>query len=292
MTNDVYVDLLFLINFSMDYICLYIVVKILHRKTKLYRMLIAATLGGAYSVGALFIPFSPIAELIADIFVCIVMCFVAFSGKGQRASRVFLYSFLFLGVSMMSGGCMTAIFNLLSRLDLPLDMIPNDDLSTYLFAILAAIAGVISLKSGQIISKTSSLKNCTLEIDFCGKKFEFCALCDSGNLVKDPISHKPVIFVDRKKLETELDLSFIDEYQYGRLLPDSPCKDLRLIIINTASGRSARVAARPESVCVITQGKRKSSTVTPIDALISPIEIIKNGDGYDAVIPSELIKDI
>ena len=39
MPQDVYVDLLFLINFSMDYLCLYICTKILHRKIKTYRKL-------------------------------------------------------------------------------------------------------------------------------------------------------------------------------------------------------------------------------------------------------------
>ena len=296
MTNDVYVDILFLINFSMDYICLYITVKILHRKTKLWRMLLASAIGGAYSVAALFIASPPIWELIADGIVCIAICFAAFAQKGQRSLRLLLYSFLFFGISMMMGGCMTAIFNALSKLQLPLDSIPADDLSTYLFAILAAIAGIISLKSGQLISHTSAVKKCKLEIEFCNCKFEFDGLCDSGNLVKDPISHLPVIFVDRKKLENSLDLSFIDEYKNGRLLPDSPCKNLRLIIINTAAGRSAAVAAAPQSIIITPDGagssKRSSSAPVVIDALISPTDISKSLDGYDAIVPSEIIKDI
>lgn len=292
MTNDVYVDILFLINFSMDYICLYITVKILHRKAKLFRMLIAAATGGLYSVASLFIPFSPIAELTADCIVCIAICFIAFAAKGQRVTRLLLYSFLFLGISMMTGGCMTAIFNLLSKLDIPLDFIPSDDLSTYLFAFLAAIAGIVSLCSGRLISRNSSIKQCRLEIDFCGQKFEFVGLCDSGNLVKDPISHKPIIFVDRKKLEKHLDLSFIDEYKKGRLLSNSPCKNLRLIIINTASGSSARVAAAPQSIILHADRPNHTNDTSTIDALICPTDIVPNDDGYDAIVPSEIIKDI
>lgn len=296
MERDVYVDLLFLINFSMDYICLYITIKILHRKTKLWRMLLAAAVGGIYSVAAVFIPAPPIAELFADAAVCIALCFIAFAGKGQPISRIFLYSFLLLGISMMTGGCMTAIFNALSKLDLPLTDFPDDDLSTYLFAILAAVAGIVSLKSGRLISRTSNVKKCKLIIEFCNKRFEFIGLCDSGNLVKDPISHKPVIFVDRKKLEESLDLTFLDEYQKGRFLPDSPCKSMRLIVVNTASGRSAKVAAMPQSILVEPEangrkGKTAGSKVY-LDALISPTDIAKNGEGYDAIIPSEIIKDI
>ena len=295
MINDVYVDLLFLINFSMDYICLYITIKILHRKTKLSRMLMAAAFGGVYSVAAVFIPFSPLTELIADCVICIAICFIAFANKGQPIPRIFLYSFLFLGISMMTGGCMTAIFNALSKLDLPLDMIPMDDISTYLFAIVAAVAGIISLKSGQLISRTSNVKKCKLTIDFCNKSFEFDGLCDSGNLVKDPISHKPVIFVDRKVPEKSLDLSFIDKYKEGIVKKDSPCKNLRLIIINTAAGNSIEVAAAPQSIAIFPESRRKSKLPTSpitVDALIAPTNIASSNDGYNAIVPQEIIKDI
>jgi stage II sporulation protein GA (sporulation sigma-E factor processing peptidase) len=295
MINDVYVDILFLINFSMDYVCLYVTIKILHRKTKLWRMILASALGGAYSVAAVFIEFSPPIELLTDSILCIAMCFIAFAQKGAPAPRVFLYSFLFLGISMMTGGCMTVIFNYLSRLDLPLDMIPSDDASTYIFAVLAAIAGVISLKSGQLISRTSSVQNCKLKVEFCNHEFEFYALCDSGNLVKDPISHKPVIFVDRKKLEERLDLSFLDDYKNGILQRNSPCKSLRLIVINTATGSSVAVAAMPQSIILYPEAKKRSkNSPAPIqiDALISPTFIAKSDDGYDAIVPLEIIKDI
>ncbi len=294
MVQDVFADLLFLINFSMDYICLYITVKILHQKIKLSRILLSSAIGGIYSVAALFLPFSSAIELLVDAVICILMCVIAFAGKGRPASKILLYGFLFTGVSMMVGGCMTAIFNALSKLDLPLYDIPSDNISTYLFAILAAIAGIISLRSGQIISHRSSIKKCRLTITFCNKKFEFSGLCDSGNLVRDPISHKPVIFLDRKRLQSEIDLSFMDEYAKGHLPKDSPCKSLRLIMINTASGTSVLVAAVPQSIELYDMDKKSKSPpdVITLDALIAPTDILKNSDGYDAIVPAEIIKDI
>ena len=150
MIRDVYVDLLFLINFSMDYLCLYVTVKIIHQKIKLSRMLIASALGGAYSVAALFLPFGAPIEFIFDVVICFAICLIAFAQKGRRFSKILLYGFLFVGISMMTGGCMTAIFNLLSKLELPIDLIPADNPSTYIFAILAAAAGLISLMGGRI----------------------------------------------------------------------------------------------------------------------------------------------
>ena len=293
MQQDVYVDLLFLINFSMDYICLYITVKILHQKIKLSRMLIAAALGATYSVLALFLPLPSPWELALDVAVCFIICVIAFAERGRSAPRILLYGFLFVGVSMMTGGCMTAIFNLLSKLDLPISDIPADGATTYIFAILAAIAGIISLKSGQIISRRASTKLCTLEMTFCHQNFELCGLCDSGNLVRDPISHKPVIFVDRKLLENRLDLSFMDDYAKGILRADSPCKNLRLIIINTAAGRSTLVAAAPEHIYLVqNSGKKPTEQRISLDVLIAPTDIAQNSDGYSAIVPAEIIKDI
>ena len=290
MPQDVYVDLLFLINFSMDYLCLYICARVLHRKMRLSSMLIASAIGGIYSVLSLFFVFSSAIALAIDCAVCLIMCAIVFVGRGRTARSVLLCSFLYIGISMMMGGCMTATFNLLSKLDLPISGIGSDGISTYLFAILAAIAGIISLKSGQLISKRSSAKECTLKIRFCNRNFEFSALCDSGNLVRDPISNKPVIFLDQKKLEEKLDISFFDDYAKGHLSPDSPCKNLRLMVINTATGQKMISAASPQSIEVTVCDKRGKEHSCFPDALISPSGIGKTADGHDAIVPAEIIK--
>lgn len=289
MEQDVFADLLFLINFSMDYLCLYICARILHKKMRLWRMVASSAIGGIYSVLSLFIhppaPFS----VILDCAVCLIMCAVAFFER-KRISSLFLTSFLYIGISMMTGGCMTAIFNILNKLDLPLDKISDDGISTYLFAILAVMAGIISLKSGQIISKRSGASECELKIKFCGCDFEFHALVDSGNLVKDPISGRPVIFLDRAVLEKKLDLSFLDSYKRGIYENDSPCRDLRLFSLNTANGSTLAVAAAPDKIEIEYKEKGRKNSSVEIDALISPIEISGHAAGCNAIIPAEIIK--
>ena len=48
MTEYIYGDVLFIINFSMDFIALFICGKIMHFKMSFWRMALAATLGGVY----------------------------------------------------------------------------------------------------------------------------------------------------------------------------------------------------------------------------------------------------
>ncbi|MBE6647341.1 MAG: hypothetical protein E7611_06895 [Ruminococcaceae bacterium] len=291
MARDVYVDILFLVNFSMDYLCTYICAKVLHRKMKLWRAVLAAAIGGVYSVVSLLLDLPSPISLLFDCAICLIMCATVFFEKGRSVGSLFISTFLYIGISMMTGGCMTAIFNLLNRLDLPLDAVEADGFSTYLFAILAAIAGIISLKSGQVISKKGAIHECALHVRFCGQDFEFSGFADSGNLVRDPISGRAVIFIDRKVIEEKLSLDFLDSFAAGNMPADSPCKSLRLICLNTASGSSVAVAALPESVRIEYVDARKKSRSFELDALISPTDIGKSAQGYNAVIPAEIIKE-
>lgn len=289
MQADVYADILFLINFSMDYLCLYITAKVLHRRTKLWRTVTAAALGGIYSILSLLISLPAPFGFALDCIICAAICAAAFAERMCKIGPLCITTFLYIGISMMTGGCMTAIFNLLNKLDLPLDMVGEDGLSTYLFALLAAIAGVISLKSGQIISKKGAIRECKLYLRFCGQDFEFSGFSDSGNLVRDPISGRPIIFLDRTELEKKCSLTFLDDFAAGKMPEGFYPSGLRLISMRTASGSSVAVAARPERLVIeYCDAKGKQHFLSP-DALIAATDIGRSAQGYNAVIPTEII---
>ncbi len=291
MVQDVYIDILFLINFSMDYICLYICSKVLHRRMSPTRMILASILGGAWSAVSLFLPLSSMWELICDCTVGLLMCVAVYAERGRGLISLLSSSLLFVGISMMMGGSMTAIFNFLNKLELPISALAPDSISTYLFAILAAAGGVISLKSGQVISQRSNIKECRLTVIFCGVELQFSGFSDSGNLVRDPLSGKAIIFVDRSVIEKKLSLGFLDRFLQGELDADAPCKELRLISLKTAAGASLSVAARPESICASFENKRGRTVSANIDALISPAYIGNGAQGHTAIVPAEILKE-
>ena len=291
MTQDVYVDLLFLINLSMDYICLYACTKIMRKKLVFWRLLIAAAIGGIYSVISVFLPFSVPINLVFDALFCLVICAIAFSEKGRRIRSTLLCGFLFVGISMMMGGVMTAIFNALNRLELPLDSIDGDGISTYLFAIIAAVAGFITMRSGKIIAKKSDIKECRLFLSVMGKQGEFFALSDSGNLVKDPISGKSIVLIDRKLLSDLIDIKIFDDFSSGKLnQPPKGVPPMRLIPINTAGGRSFLCAIPPDKLSTEIVTKKNKTLKLELDALIAPADIGKSAEGYGAIVPSEILK--
>lgn len=291
MEQTVYVDLLFLINFSMDYVCLYACAKVMKRKIRFVRLILSAALGGIYSVISVFLPFGAVIGTAADALFCLIICAIAFSEKGRRLSSTLLCGFLFVGISMMMGGIMTAIFNALNRLDLPLDSIDGDGISTYLFAIIAAVAGIITLRSGAIIAKRADIKECTLILTVSGKTKEIFALSDSGNLVKDPLSGKSVVLIDRNIMAELADLTIFDDFLSGELhLEKNPPKGLRVVPINTASGRSALCAMPPDRMIARAITKKNKTVELELDALIAPADIGKSAEGYGAIVPASIIK--
>lgn len=291
MVQDVYIDILFLINFSMDYICFFICSKIMHRQLSTARILAASALGGIWSVISLFLPIGSWWEILLDCAVGFLLCAVVYLERGLSFASLFPSTLLFIGVSMMMGGCMTAMFNFLNKLELPLQIVSSDSISTYIFAILAALAGVISLASGQTASRGSAAKECRLKIKLCGIEFNFVGFVDSGNLVREPISGRAVIFVERGKIEKELSLDFLDAFLGGNIEADAPCKDMRLITLRTAAGESMAVAIRPESICAEFENRRGKTVSLRTDALISPIDIGSTVQGCTAIIPSEILKE-
>ena len=291
MATEVYVDLLFLINFSMDYLCLYICARILHRKMNLLVMVVAAALGGAHSIVSLLLGFEGVSSLLIDIGICIIMCAIVFSEKARPIASTLLCSFLFTGISMMTGGAMTAIFNLLNKLDLPIDTIEEDGISPYLFIILAVISGIITLRGGDLISKRSSVTTCTLKVKIKGREATFKALSDSGNLARDPLGNNPIIIVDKALLSTIVDISFFDQLASGKAPDSIPYKNTRIVPIKTAGGTSLLVAISPDKLTVeLYDAKNKKDISIDIEALVAPSALGDIGEGCNAVIPADILK--
>ena len=273
----VYADLLFLIDFSMDLLTLYIVSKVLRRRISLLRMVSAAAMGGVYSVATLSLP-KGVFSVLFGLFVCFVMCMTALlSKRWENFAKMPLYTCLFFVVSSLLGGMMTAFYSLLNRNPLTPQASKND-LSLWVFAIGALASGAATLMGSNLLSRTSKSRHGELKITIGQRHGCFSGLSDSGNLLRDPIGGKAVIVLDRDKAEHTFPLLFRRE---GTLSPELAVR-VRMIPIKTASGSGLLTAVRPDKITLTCDGEERE-----IDALIaSSKEKISDG-GADAVIPLE-----
>ena len=284
----VYVDILFLINFSMDYLCLYITAKILRRALSAKRMILASLLGAVYSVISVFLLVAPWLALLIDILVCIGMCAIAFHAKKQ-IRKTLLSSLLYFLVSMTVGGVMTALFNLLNRLELPFDIADSDGLSVWGFALLAILAGIFAMFGGNFIFKKKEINSCQLKIAFDGKEKEFNGMSDSGNLIRDPISGRPVIIIDRNLADGFVDTKILDNFVDGISNKNKAYSGMRIAPINTVSGKSVIVLLRADKITLTYSKGSKQESINP-DAMFALGDIGKSAEGYDAIIPYSLFR--
>lgn len=283
MQQTVYVDLYFLVNFSMDLLCLWITASLMHRRTSRWRTLLAATIGGAYAVCSLLLSLTGVIGFLSDALVAALLTLLCFKDRRTTLSRTLVCIPIFLFVSMAVGGIMTALYSLLNRLDLPFDALSGDSLSVWSFALLSAIAGLATVRGGRFMGFSQKTHSVTVKAVLFGNSVTLRALVDSGNLLRDPVSGKSVIVADLERLAPHLprDLvracraqsptDFLSTYEHARRVRPIPTA--------TATGASLLLAIVPDSLTVL-DGNHSYSA----DYLIAPAPLDASAAGFDAVI--------
>ena len=290
MGQTVYVDLLFLINFSMDFLCFFITAKILSRKLPLIRAILGSALGGVYGVMALFPGYGTATALAVDALVCILMCLVVFAAKG-RMRDIPLFALVYIAVSMALGGFMTALFNLLNKTDIPLEAsdVQSDGISVWVFALLAIICAAITLFGGKFFKRKAEQTSAEIEIAYNGKKLKLRGLVDSGNLLREPISGKPCVVADISKLEKIMPQEILraarkKDPRAVETFKIENARNIRLIPTRTAAGDGMLIGVRVESVTVSDKKGNKN-----LDVIIVPAELGNTADGNEALLPSGIL---
>jgi len=286
MIQDVYVDLYFLINLSMNLLCLMIAASLLHLRVKRWRAITAAALGACYAVAALILGADGIVGFLSDLAIAIVMCAVTFTTRPPSLLHLLKCTAVQMLTSMLLGGIMTALYSLLNRIDLPLDSLEGDGLSVWSFAILSSIAALMTARGGKFLGRSAKTKCVSVKATVFGKSITLRALVDTGNLLREPVSGKSVIVADRKALFAALPrhvvqtLSATDPAIW--LSDPAIAHRVRVIPIRTASGEKLLPAILPDTL-YLTEDK----ITLPADHLIAPADIGARAEGFDAVIGAE-----
>ena len=298
MKQVVYADLLFLVNFSMDLLCLFVTSRLLHKDVRRWRMLIAAAMGGVYSVVILFLPLGTVAAIALDLSFCALMCLCTFGIKRGDAFGFFMSVAVFFGVSVGTGGLMTAMYSLLNRMDLPLGEVEKngDGISVWLFGLLALISGVAASLGGDLFKTVSSDTVLGIKIEYKGASVAVKGMTDTGNLLTDPISARPVVVINAgiagallgnacAEAAARSDISS-EVWERGE-------HKLRIIPISTASGSSILCAFVPDRLTVSVKDKKGRTRESAVDALFAPsylnFDINKRAVGCAALVPPSLI---
>ena len=265
----IYADILFLINFSLDYLCLFIAGRLQNTFCKALRLLSAAAFGGIYS----FVPY--MIELPVALMMCLhigaaaLMCFIAF---GKRDTKKFLLiSLTFLVTSALMGGLITAIYNISGKYS-DGAYTETDALS---FCLICLLSASIAISYGLICKKKIHTRSTDVRIYIGNERISARLLCDSGNLVTEPFSSLPVIVISSACLPYPYDMPESDAFP----LP------LRAIPFSTSAGKSCFLGFRPDRVEIITPTKSPKR----VDAFIGIDTENRNYSGYDGLVPTSIL---
>ncbi len=292
---DVYADLLFLINAGMDGLCLGMTARLLHRKPRAWRLITASILGGIYAVVALLLSVGQAAALLVDVGVCLLMCTVAFAEQGRgRVSRLFSASAVYVVLSMVMGGVMTAVFNLCNRAGMA-DYLPQgeDGLSAWVFTIVTLVGSAITLWGGRLFRRSTAVTTCTVTVEMDGRHATLRGLVDTGNLLRDPVGGRAVICVspDAAAAFVSPDMrAFLHaEIPDATMLTDpKDMRRLRFIPAGTVAGQALLPGVRPDHVCIIIDGQDRLPR--EVDAILAFGTVGGMEDGAQALVPGELVR--
>lgn len=190
----IYLDLVFLLNFSYDFLILLTLDLTLKRHTKLIRIFLGAFLGSV-SLGLLFLPLSSFPLFVLKVLVSILMVLVSFKYKDIKYTLSNLF-YLYM-ISITLGGFLYFLNTEFSyKQEGLIFYFDGISINYILLIIIAPIILYLYIKEHKKISSSYNL-NYEVEIIFNDNKKLTCqGFIDSGNKLKDPITHKYIILVE------------------------------------------------------------------------------------------------
>lgn len=277
-----YADVLFGVNFLMDYLALYVAARVLRLKENRVRKALSALIGAAYCVLKIYVP---LPEPLSAVFVSLIMCAVAVWN-----GRLFTYVktvVLFYAVSMLFGGVMTFLCDTAYRLRNTAFF--SDGLTPGMFFTFVGAVFVLVFAAGRIVSSGIFTKTVRVRVSMGSEQRDFCLLCDSGNLLRDPYSGLPVIVMDARSLDGLLGKEGFHRHPERAGETEALRYKFRYIPVRTAVGTGALPAFYADNITVLGRAGGEKN----MDALIAvnPSDEAAYGEN-DGVVPMAAVYDL
>ena len=278
--RTLYIDVYFLINFTVDYFSAYFGVKFAHLVISARRLIMTALIGAAFAVLDLFIPDFFALHIVVGVLTLASMCAVV-SGCASLKSRI-RFCFLFFLSEILIGGLVQVLYGFLDRFLLKYlteeQGVSNKSALVFSVVILFVI-GVIKLFI-TVLSNSGTEKSVVLNICLGDKSCEVEALVDSGNLVKDPLSMIPVMFV-KKTIAQRIFPRNVIELEKIDMLDKGYRKRIRLIPITRNGQTHVLTGVKVDSITV-SDGANKLG----FEFIVAIDKEEGSFGGYEALVPS------
>lgn len=284
MVNVIYGDVLFLVNFSMDFLCLFVTGRLFHLRMRAARLAGAAAFGAIYAVAEVFWQTGGGLLLATQIGVALAMVTLAF---GVR--RCLLYTGVFWLCGAGLGGLMTGIFHVLQGVTGRILMEGNvvdlyGDVPAGAILALGGLSAAAVAVGGRAVNR--GLRSGEAAVRAVMGEREVCLRClrDSGNLLSEPYTGYPVIVIRREDMRKLVPAELAGVF--GRNRPESLAeidgnlaRRVKIIPVQTAERSGIMMGIVPDRLWV--DGAEKIACLAAARA---------DGDfgGFDGIVPAVL----
>ena len=272
--KTLYIDVYFLINFTVDLLSLYFGALFAKVKSSPKRLIVASF------ISALFACFVVLSNLKSFLYIAILMLnavilTVVFCGKISAVRQVKLF-ISFLVIETLIGGFVTYIYGKLDRYFYPLftdGTIGAENKNLLLLALLIMISyGILRLLL-IVFNGSQSEENVRIIISILGKEAVTDALIDSGNLLCDPLDYSPVVIVKRSAISDLIGDKNITEDEKFKT-------KIRIIPVNSIVGEKIFIGIKSDFIRIEDSNLEFKNTVIAID------EEKGSFGGYSTLLPS------
>lgn len=269
--HTIYLDILFCVNFIIDYMILVTVKKFLYLSCRLRRLILGAAVGGLSSFVILLPPMPSGFSMIISF---ASACFVIGSAFAPLTKKVFLKAAgVFFLISFGYCGIMIAIWLLFTP---DILVIRNSSVYIAISPLVLVVTSLFCYVIMQVILRITGKGKpehmiCTVKMLYNGREITFKGYTDTGNILKEPFSGIPVIVAKKSLFRGEF---CGDKFDMG----------MRLIPFSSVGGDGLLQAFKAENISIITQGMKRK-----VIAYIALCDDSKITGEEDAVIPFELI---
>ena len=251
--QTLYIDVYFLINFSVDSLAMYFALKLIGNRIQISRLLLSSVLLALASClylvlweGKIEGYFVLITTYILSLKICV---------KNGGISRWLLLSFSFLFISFLMGGFVFWGYEKLNELSEKLNIDTNygaENRKMLLFASLILMTIMLLKLLIMLLERRKMLRSARLCFMLFGVKYDMDALVDTGCFLVEPLSGKLVFLVKRSAMSKD-GMPRLDDALAGDDLEWK--KRMRLIPYKSLGGSRMLVAYLTENVEIITNNQ-------------------------------------
>ena len=288
----VYADLTFMINLTMDFLILWVTTRLCRVPICYRRIFLAAVLGGLYGIGYLFAAFTFFYSLPVKVLVsCLLLVIALRPSSWQQFQKAF---FIFYGLSFVVAGASLAAAYLNPRFG-------EAGSWSYLY-LLVGIGAVllIAIYGEQYFRQTllPTLLKYQVSLRFDDKVCQGEGFLDTGNGLRDPLTHRPIVVAEYDFLQAclpeELRLAMMENLSEDERLEafsrSSWGSRLRLIPFSSLGKKHGLLIGLRCDEIRIKRGHQELLHKNLVVA-IYPYKLSAE-DSYQLLIPSEVVQKV